>query len=155
MLNNTFQKIRLRIDHAGQTVRFNAVCDKGYTHLKAISILLPQKEAAISTTLGLRLNNVKVLDDGHLISEIYCSDSVAPNLRYYVLPELIEANGASIEGRYTDGAKYPLLVDNGDDSGVFDMGKVDFKTLAGYVQNPFNVSFPYDVNISLWLSNTK
>lgn len=153
MKNNKFQKIRLRVSYAGETIRFNATCDKGYKQLKAIKVTLPDDKNKIGTMLGFRLNNVEVLDDGYLVEDLGASDAVAPNSKAYTFPEVIEANGASIEGRYTDGAKYPLLVDNGDDTGVFDAGKIDFRTLAGYIQNPNGVIFPYDVVINLWLVN--
>ncbi len=103
--------------------------------------------------LGFRLNNVEVLDDGHEVKNLTATNSVAPNNKFFLFPEKIEAAGGSMEGRYTDGSKYPLLVDNGEDSGVFDPGKVNFKTLAGYTTNPFGVVFPYDVIINIWLTN--
>ncbi len=96
---------------------------------------------------------VELLDDGHEVRMLTCSNNVAPNTKFFSFPEKIEANSGSIEGRYTDGSKYPLLVDNGEDLGVFDPGKVDFKNLAGYNTNPFGVVFPYDVIINLWLTN--
>jgi hypothetical protein len=154
MKNNCYQHIRLRVSSAGETIKFNAACEKGYKYLKGILVNLPDDKNKKGTMLGLRLNNVEVLNDGHLVRNLGASDDVAPNPKYFKFEELIEANGASIEGRYTDGAKYPLLVDNGDDTGVFDPSKVNFRSLAGYTQNPFGVVFPYDVVIILWLSNT-
>ena len=153
MKNNKFQRIRLRVSQAGETIRFNATCDKGYKSLKGIFVSLPQDNAIQGATLGFRLNNVEVLDDGHEVKNLTASNNVAPDNKYFIFPEAIEANGASFEGRFTDGSKYPLLVDNGDDTGVFDAAKIDFRTLAGYNQNPNAVVFPYDVIINLWLNN--
>lgn len=121
--------------------------------MKGVYVSLPQDKAIQGATLGFRLNNVELLDDGHEVKGLTASNNVAPNTKYFVFPENIEANGASIEGRFTDGSKYPLLVDNGDDTGVFDALKIDFRTLAGYTQNPNSVVFPYDVVINLWLNN--
>jgi hypothetical protein len=153
MKNNKFQHIRLRVSAAGETIRFNATCDKGYKNLKGIFVSLPQDKAIQGATLGFRLNNVEILDDGHEVKNLTASNNVAPDNKYFLFPELIDANGASIEGRYSDGSKYPLLVDNGDDTGVFDAAKINFRTLAGYNQNPNSVVFPYDVVINLWLNN--
>ena len=153
MKNNKFQRIRLRVSAMGETIRFNGVCDKGYKYIKGVYVSIPQDKAIQSATLGFRLNNVELLDDGHEVRMLTCSNNVAPNTKFFSFPEKIEANSGSIEGRYTDGSKYPLLVDNGEDLGVFDTGKVDFKNLAGYNTNPFGVVFPYDVIINLWLTN--
>lgn len=153
MKNNKFQRIRLRVSSAGETLRFNAVCDKGFRNIKGIFVSLPQDKAIQGSMLGFRLNNVEVLDDGHEVKNLTASNGVAPNSKFFLFPEKIEAMGGSIEGRYTDGSKYPLLVDNGEDSGVYDPGKVDFKTLAGYTTNPYGVVFPYDVIINIWLTN--
>ena len=153
MKNIKHQRVRLRISHAGETVRFNATCDKDYKNLKAILVNVPNNDYKIGSMLGFRLNNVEVLDDGHLVANLGASDNVAPNNKFYFFEHLIKANGAAIEGRFTDGAKYPLLVDNGDDTGVFDAGKVDFKNLPGYTQNPKGLVFPYDVTITFLLVN--
>jgi hypothetical protein len=153
MKNNKFQRIRLRVSAAGATIRFSTVCDKGYKYIKAIFVSLPQDKAIPGAMLGLRLNNVELLDDGHEVKMLTCSGHVAPNSKFFSFPEKTEANSGSIEGRYTDGSKYPLLVDNGDDPGVFDPVKVDFKNLPGYTTNPYGVVFPYDVVIHLWLNN--
>lgn len=153
MKNNKYQRIRIRVSKSGETIRFNGVCDKGYRLMKGIFVSMPQDKAIQGSMLGFRLNNIELLDDGHEVKLLTCSGGVAPNSRFYVFPERIEANSGSIEGRFTDGSKYPLLVDNGEDQGVFDPGKVDFKNLAGYNPNPFGVVFPYDVIIHLWLVN--
>lgn len=153
MKNNKFQRIRLRVSAAGETIRFNAVCDKGYRTMKGIFVSLPQDKAIQGATLGFRLNNVEVLDDGHEVKNLTASNSVAPNNKFFLFPEKIDATSGSIEGRFTDGSKYPLLVDNGEDTGVYDPGKVDFKNLSGYNTNPFGVTFPYDVIINIWLTN--
>lgn len=153
MKEHKYQRIRFRISGPGETIRFNATCDKGYSRLNGIFVSLPQENALCGATLGLRLNNLELLDDGHEVILLTASNHVAPNNKFFVFPEAIEANGATIEGRFTDGSKYPLLVDNGDDNSVYDPGKVDFKNKPGYHTNPNEVQFPYDVILNLWLTN--
>jgi hypothetical protein len=64
-----------------------------------------------------------VFDDAHEMRMITCGNQVAPNSKFFLFEEFIEAGGSAIEGRVTDGGTSP----------------------AG--------TFPYDAKIYLWLVN--
>lgn len=158
MKSTKFQQIRLRISEAGQSVRHGAELDKNYKHLKGIYVTIPEDIAVAATTLGVKIGQYDLLDPSHEVRLLTSSQAVSPNNRFYLFPEVIEANGATMEFFYTDGAIYPLLSDvNADPNGVVDTNRTLSKGLIAnaslYPQNPAHVRFPYDARIYLWLTN--
>lgn len=158
MKSTKFQQIRIRISEAGQSVRTSAELDKNYKYLRGIYVSMPEEIAIPATTLGLKIGQYDLLDPSHEIRLLTSGLEVPPNNRFYTFPESIDANGATVEVLFTDGAIYPLLSDvNADPNGVVDTNRTLSKGLiansANYPQNPAHVRFPYDVRIILWLSN--
>jgi hypothetical protein len=159
MKNHKFQQIRLRISEAGQSVRFNAESDKNYKRIRGIHVSMPDKKAVTGTMLGLKVNNIEVLDDSHEVKLLTCGDAVAPNQMFFLFEDKIEAGGVMMDGRYTDGGLYPMLYDNNNDpNGVIDPTRSASRPNGGTTgvnipQNPNGVTYPYDVRIVLWLTN--
>ena len=158
MRSTKFQQIRIRISEAGQSVRHGAELDKNYKFLKGIYVSIPEDIAIAATTLGLKIGQYDLLDPSHEAKLLTSGQAVSPNSRFFLFPEVIDANGATLEVLYTDGAIYPLLSDvNADPNGVVDTNRTASKGLiansALYPQNPAHVRFPYDARIYLWLTN--
>ena len=158
MKSTKFQQIRIRISEAGQSVRHGAELDKNYRWIKGIFVSIPEEIAIAATTLGLKIGQYDLIDPSHEVRLLTSGQEVSPNNRFFVFPEIVEANGATVELLYTDGAIYPLLSDvNADPNGVVDTNRTASRGLiansAVYPQNPAHVRFPYDARIYLWLTN--
>jgi hypothetical protein len=72
----------------------------------------------------MKVNGQEVFDDAHEIRLLTCGNQVAPNEKFFLFEEHLEAAGSSIEGRFTDGAN---VVEN---------------------------SYPYEAKVYLWLSKS-
>jgi hypothetical protein len=123
MKNHKFQQIRVQVKASGDSVRFSADTDKQFARVRGIHISMPSEQTLVGTTLGLKINGQEVFDDAHEMRMITCGNQVAPNNKFFLFEEFIEAGGSAIEGRVTDGGTTP----------------------AG--------AFPYDAKIYLWLVN--
>jgi hypothetical protein len=123
MKHHKFQQIKVRIPAAGVAVRFNAETDKQYKNIRGIFVHLPDDRAIIGSLIGFKVNGQEVFEEAHEVRLLTCGNQVAPNAKYFLLEELLEGGGSSIEGKFTD-------------SGVL----------------PENI-YPYDVKIFLWLIN--
>jgi hypothetical protein len=123
MKNHKFQQIRVQVKASGDSVRFSADTDKQFARVRGIHISMPSEQTLVGTTLGLKINGQEVFDDAHEMRMITCGNQVAPNNKFFLFEEFIEAGGSAIEGRVTDGGTSP----------------------AG--------AFPYDAKIYLWLVN--
>jgi hypothetical protein len=123
MKNHKFQQIRIRINASGESVRFTAETDKLFAIVKAIYVSLPDSRMLVGTSLGLKINGQEVFDDAHEVRLLTCGNQVAPNKKFFHFEERIEAGGSAVEGRFTDPG-----------------------TL-------YNVTYPYDVKVYLWLVN--
>ena len=123
MKNHKFQQIRVQVKASGDSVRFSADTDKQFAKVRGIHISMPSEQTLVGTTLGLKINGQEVFDDAHEMRMITCGNQVAPNNKFFLFEEFIEAGGSAIEGRVTDGGTSP----------------------AG--------AFPYDAKIYLWLVN--
>jgi hypothetical protein len=123
MKNHKFQQIRLRINASGESVRFTAETDKLYAIVKAIHVSLPDSRMLVGTSLGLKINGQEIFDDAHEVRMLTCGNQVAPNNKFFLFEEKIEAAGSAIEGRFTDPG-----------------------TL-------YKVTYPYEVKVYLWLVN--
>ena len=123
MKNHKFQQIRIRINASGESVRFTAETDKIFAIVKAIYVSLPDSRMLVGTSLGLKINGQEVFDDAHEVRLLTCGNQVAPNKKFFHFEERIEAGGSAVEGRFTDPG-----------------------TL-------YNVTYPYDVKVYLWLVN--
>lgn len=138
-------------------VRHTANLDKNYKYLKGVYVGIPQAIAIMGATLGLKIGQYDVLEPTYEVRMLTCGDDVPPNQRYFNFPELIEANGQSVEVLFKDGALYPYLSDwNANPDGVVDTNPTLSTSLVGlpaYLKNPAGVQFPYDARIVLLLSN--
>lgn len=123
MKNHKFQQIRVQVKASGDSVRFSADTDKQFARVRGIHISMPSEQTLVGTTLGLKINGQEVFDDAHEMRMITCGNQVAPNNKFFLFEEFIEAGGSAVEGRVTDGGTTP----------------------AG--------AFPYDAKIYLWLVN--
>lgn len=123
MKNHKFQQIRIRINASGESVRFTAETDKLFAIVKAIYVSLPDSRMLVGTSMGLKINGQEVFDDAHEVRLLTCGNQVAPNKKFFHFEERIEAGGSAVEGRFTDPG-----------------------TL-------YNVTYPYDVKVYLWLVN--
>jgi hypothetical protein len=86
---------------------------------------------------------------------ITCGQNVAPNKRFFLFEEVVEANGTVVSGLYTDGQINPYLTTNGQAiTGV--LGVSDFMPTVANPNvpvNPAGVVYPYDLQVQLWLTN--
>ncbi|MBS1629369.1 MAG: hypothetical protein JST27_04860 [Bacteroidetes bacterium] len=155
MKNHFWQPIRIRINSAGASIRFNIDSDKSFKRVKGIWVSYPQGAAETGSTLGLSCNNKEVFKDDHPVKMLTCGPNVRPNQRFFEFEEVVDAGGSIINGRYTDGAINPYLTANGQAiSGV--LGVNDFMPAtpnAAQAANPNQVVYPHDVLILLWLTN--
>ncbi|MFN6377887.1 MAG: hypothetical protein ACK4WD_01330 [Flavobacteriales bacterium] len=123
MKNHKFQQVRVQVKDPGESVRFSAETDKQFARVRGIHISMPNDDVLVGTTLGLKINGTEIFDDAHEMRLITCGHQVAPNMKFFLFEENIEAGGSAIEGRVTDG-------------GTMDQS-----------------SFPYEAKIYLWLVN--
>lgn len=77
----------------------------------------------VGTSLGLKINGQEIFDDAHEVRLLTCGNQVAPNNKFFVFEERIEAAGSAVEGRFTD-------------SGTLN-----------------KIAYPYEVKVYLWLVN--
>ena len=120
-----FQQIRVRVNAPGASVRFTAETDKQYDVIRGLYISISDERLQPSSTIGLKVNGQEVFDDGHEIRLLTCGNQVAPNEKFFLFEEHLEAAGSSIEGRFTDGAN---VVEN---------------------------AYPYDAKVYLWLTKSE
>lgn len=130
MKNHKFQQIRVSVLNQGDSVRFDAETDKDYARVKGIYVLIPEERVLAGTSLGLKVNKLEIFDDAHDIRLITCGQQVAPNQKFFLFEEEIEALGSAFEGRITDPKPLPPV---------------------GGVGTP--QWLPYDAVIYLWLTN--
>jgi len=107
MKNHKFQQIRVQVKAPGDSVRFSADTDKQFARVRGIHISMPSEQTLVGTTLGLKINGQEVFDDAHEMRMITCGNQVAPNSKFFLFEEFIEAGGSAIEGRVTDGGTSP------------------------------------------------
>jgi hypothetical protein len=130
MKKHKFQQIRITVNSPGESLRLSAQTDKQYARIRGIYVSLPQESLIAGTMLGLKVNNQEVFEDLHEVKLLTSGNQVAPNQKFFVFEEHLDAGGSAIEGRLTDGASIDPL--QGD------------LPVEGY---------PYEAKIYLWLSN--
>ena len=130
MKKHKFQQIRVTVNSPGDSLRLTAQTDKQYARLRGIYVSLPQESLIAGTMLGLKVNNQEVFEDLHEVKLLTSGNQVAPNQKFFLFEEHLDAGGSAIEGRLTDGATLETVP--GD------------LTPEGY---------PYEAKIYLWLSN--
>ena len=115
MKNHKFQQITVRFDLPGDVKRFSAETDKQFARLRGIYVSMKSETALIGTQLGFKVNGQDVFDEAHEVRLLTCGNQVAPNNKFFLFEEYLEAGGSSIEGKLTDGAilnesAYPMDV---------------------------------------------
>ncbi len=130
MKKHKFQQIRVTVNSPGEAQRISAQTDTQYARIRGIFVSLPQESLIAGTMLGLRVNNQEVFEDLHEVKLLTSGNQVAPNQKFFLFEEHLDAAGSAIEGRLTDGA-------------ALEPAQGDLPT-EGY---------PYEAKIYLWLSN--
>ena len=123
MKYHKFQQIVVRLTQPNIGVRFSLETDKQYSTVRGLFISMKNDAAAFGTCIGMKVNNQEIFDDLHEIRLLTCGNQVAPNKKFFLFEEKIDAGGSTIEGKLTDG---------------------------GTLNESF---FPIDVKIYFWLTN--
>lgn len=138
MKNHKFQQIRVRVNQPNESIRFNAQTDKQYTRIRGIYVSMPEERLVPGSLLGLKVNNQEVFEDVHEVKLLTSGNQVAPNKKFFLFEEQLDAAGSTVEGRLTDGQA---------------------QLVSTFAANPevnySNYGFPYEVKIYLWLTNEK
>jgi len=125
-----YQLIKIKVNSAGESVKFTADTDKLYERIDGMFVSLPFDDSHFETTLELRIADQEILPEGFETKLLACNQSTSPNERFFRFDndEAIEAKGSHIEGRFTDGGfttgiTFPyqaiiyLKLKNGDNNG--------------------------------------
>ncbi|MBI4946681.1 MAG: hypothetical protein HY840_09800 [Bacteroidetes bacterium] len=120
-----YQIIKVKVDSAGQSVKFSAETDKLYQKVQGIYVSLPKDTSHFGSSLELRISEQEIFPEGFETKLLAANQSSSPNERFAMFDkdEVIEAKGSHMEGRFVDGG--------------FDDGS----------------TFPYTMNIYLKLKN--
>ncbi len=125
MKYHKFQQIKVRLTAPGDAVRFSAETDKQYARVRGIYMSFPTDAAMAGSMIGLKINGHEVFDELHESRLLTCGNQVAPNNKFFLFEEVLEAGGSTVEGKLTD---------------------------PGTLNESW---FPMDVKIYLWLMNDK
>ena len=138
MKNHKFQQIRVRVNQPNESIRFNAQTDKQYARIRGIYVSMPEERLVPGSLLGLKVNNQEVFEDVHEVKLLTSGNQVAPNKKFFLFEERLDAAGSTVEGRFTDGQA---------------------QLVSTFAANPevnySSYGFPYEVKIYLWLTNEK
>lgn len=104
MKNHKFQLIRIGVSAPGESVRFSGETDKGYQRLRGVFVALPNPLLEYGASLSLKVGGTDVFDEDHDVRLLSCGQGVAPNQKFFLLEEFIEASGSAFEGKFTDAA---------------------------------------------------
>lgn len=135
MKNHKFQQVRIPISFPSESAKYSAQTDKQYARIRGIYISLPDDKLMAGTLLGFKVNNQEVFDESHEVKLLTSGHGVAPNQKFFLFEESIEAAGSSLNGTLTDGGE-PLSPD--------ELLNVNLLKELGY---------PYEAKIYLWLTN--
>jgi hypothetical protein len=102
MKNHKFQLIRIGVPSPGASVRFTGATDKSYKRIRGIFVALPDLLLEYGSTLSLKVGGLDVLEEDHDVRLITCGQGVAPNEKFFLFEEYLEAAGNAFEGRYRD-----------------------------------------------------
>ena len=111
MKDHKFQLIRIGVGASGASVRYTGETDKSFRRIRGIFVALPEPILEYGATLSLKVGGVDVFDEDHDVRLLTCGQGVAPNQKFFLFEENIEAAGNAFEGRFSDagihGATYP------------------------------------------------
>lgn len=111
MKNHKFQLIRIGVPASGASVRFTGETDKTYRRIRGIFVALPEPILEYGSSMSFKVGGIDVFDEDHDIRLLTCGQGVAPNQKFFLFEEFLEAGGNAFEGRYRDagiaGATYP------------------------------------------------
>lgn len=131
MKNHKFQQIRVLVNLPGDSLRISAQTDKQYSRIRGIFVSIPEDRFVPGALLGLKVNNQEIFEDAHEVRMLTTGNQVAPNKKFFLFEEQLEAGGSAIEGKFSDGQ---IPIQNQDPNNP-----------------PFG--YPYEVKIYLWLIN--
>lgn len=100
-----YQLIKIKVNAAGESVRFTADTDMLYDRIDGLFVSLPKDDSHFGSTLELRIADQEIFPEGFETKMLACNQATSPNERFHLFDknEQIEAKGSHIEGRYTDG----------------------------------------------------
>lgn len=102
MKNHKFQMIRIGVPSAGASVRFTGQTEKSYGRIRGVFIALPDPQLEYGATFSFKVGGLDVFDEDHDVRLLTCGQGVAPNDKFFLFEEKIEAGGSAFEGRFTD-----------------------------------------------------
>jgi hypothetical protein len=104
--NIKYQLIKIVVDQANASVKFNADTDKMYKLITGIHGSVPKEAAIEKSELELKIADLEVFPEGFEFKLIATNLSVSPNKRFYEQVSE-EALGNKVEGRFIDGGNAP------------------------------------------------
>jgi len=102
MKDQKFQLIRIGVPTQGASVRFHGETEKLYDRIRGIFVALPDSKLDFGSTLGFKVDGMEVFEEEHDVRLISCGQGVAPNDKYFLFEEKLEADGSAIEMRFKD-----------------------------------------------------
>lgn len=105
MKQTKYQMIKIKVEAAGDNMKFSADTDKLYDRIDGLFVSLPKDDSHFGSTLELRIADQEIFPEGFETKLLACNQSTSPNERFFMFDtdERIEAKGSHIEGRFIDG----------------------------------------------------
>ena len=101
MKNHKFQMIRISVPGPAASVRFTGETDKGYKRVRGVFVALPST-LSVWIDVEPRVSGMDIFDEDHDVRLITAGLGVAPNEKFFLLEEFIEAGGVAFEGKFKD-----------------------------------------------------
>jgi hypothetical protein len=125
MKDHKFQLIRIGVPSKGASVRFHGESEKQYQRIRGIFVALPDPRLDFGSTLGFKVDGAEVFQEEHDVRLLSCGQGVAPNEKFFLFEEHLDADGSALELRYKD---------------------------SGLISDAL---YPYEAKVYLWLVNDK
>ena len=103
MKREEFEIVTIDVSTEGAVVPKTHVTDLRHNTVKAIGVEISDSDSIPLSTLRMEIDSKRIFPDGFEVSRLVCGDAVAPNARYYVLPEPLDVKQAQVDMVYTDG----------------------------------------------------
>ena len=104
MQNIKYQLIKIVVNQAGESVKYNADTDKMFKRITGIYGSLPEDKAVPTSLIELKIADLEIFPEEFEFKLISTNLSVSPNNRFYDQVNE-EAAGNKIEGKFKDGGK--------------------------------------------------
>jgi len=103
MKREEFEIITIDVLSEGAVVTKNHVTDIRHNDVRAIGIEVSDADSIALSSIRMEIDQKRIFPDGFEISRLVCGDGVAPNHRYYELPEPIPVKQSSVDIIFTEG----------------------------------------------------